>query len=29
MKIIKYVYNFDDEKKHWDYCEKINFHLYF
>ena len=25
MKIIKYVYNFDDEKKHWNYCEKNKF----
>ena len=25
MKTIKYVYNFDDKKKHWEYCEKNKF----
>ena len=25
MEIIKYVYSFDDEKKHWEYCERNKF----
>ena len=25
MKTIKYVYNFDDKKKHWEYCERNKF----
>ena len=25
MKIIKYVYNFDDKEKHWEYCERNKF----
>ena len=25
MKIVKYIYNFDDKEKHWEYCERNKF----